>query len=549
MNKRDCYRKFIGKMCSIGAVFILLLVLTGCGHKHTWAEATCIEPKKCSECGEIEGNPLGHDWSVEATCTEPKKCGRCGATDGEALGHDWMEATCTEPKRCKRCDMPEGDPIGHTWVEATCTEPKKCSVCGKTEGKTLEHTFEYTIVTEPTCGEKGLEDGICTVCGEKTSKEIPPTNEHEFGEWTVIEEPQCSSMGKEEATCTKCGYTERQYIERLPHTDDHNLVIVKNPTEYSPGEKATHCKVCGAKVQKMSFYMADIAENFKNMRLGEVGKANGVYIGLSYVKKMSYLPTALGTKVEPNKGYEVIFAFFDLYNSTDYVKTLYLEGITCYADGTQVNEVESSYYSECDDIRELSYVDIDGGTQLITCRNYEVPKDWKVLKFYYDSECVWTVSKDEVSDKKFTFESMYEIGDLNKITEKDSLIYSRDYNIEYKGCEVVSRRHPSWGNCKYVVFKFRIGNTGDTALDTSFMGYNMRGYQGNYYLSDGPDYIFHDKVDGYSNIFDVDSIESHMSANIYVAFRIRSSKGKLSMVYDDGYLSNAYKGTICAEYK
>ena len=92
MNKRDCYRKFIGKMCSIGAVFILMLVLTGCGHKHTWAEATCTEPKKCSECGEIEGNPLGHDWSVEATCTEPKKCGRCGATDGEALGHDWMEA-------------------------------------------------------------------------------------------------------------------------------------------------------------------------------------------------------------------------------------------------------------------------------------------------------------------------------------------------------------------------------------------------------------------------------------------------------------------------
>ena len=38
---------------------------------HSWVEATCTEPKKCSVCGRTEGEPLGHTTSNGV-------CGRCG---------------------------------------------------------------------------------------------------------------------------------------------------------------------------------------------------------------------------------------------------------------------------------------------------------------------------------------------------------------------------------------------------------------------------------------------------------------------------------------
>ena len=52
---------------------MVLLMLSGCGHTHKFADATCIEPKTCKVCGETEGKPLGHDWQ-EADCVNPKIC-------------------------------------------------------------------------------------------------------------------------------------------------------------------------------------------------------------------------------------------------------------------------------------------------------------------------------------------------------------------------------------------------------------------------------------------------------------------------------------------
>lgn len=69
--------------------FALLLVLSlvflsGCGHEHSWQEATCTQPKTCSECGETEGEPLGHS-PTEATVWEPSVCSVCGEVLGEKL--------------------------------------------------------------------------------------------------------------------------------------------------------------------------------------------------------------------------------------------------------------------------------------------------------------------------------------------------------------------------------------------------------------------------------------------------------------------------------
>ena len=68
------------------ALFLILslFLLSGCGHEHSWQEATCTQPKTCADCGETEGEPLGHS-PTEATVWEPSVCSVCGEVLGEKL--------------------------------------------------------------------------------------------------------------------------------------------------------------------------------------------------------------------------------------------------------------------------------------------------------------------------------------------------------------------------------------------------------------------------------------------------------------------------------
>lgn len=124
-------------------VFLLaaafLLGMAGCSDscEHVWAEADCIIPKTCTECGETEGTPLGHEWN-DATCTTAQVCARCGRTEGDPLGHSWVEATCTEAKHCTGCGEVIGEALGHVWTEATTEAPKTCTVCAETEGEKIQ---------------------------------------------------------------------------------------------------------------------------------------------------------------------------------------------------------------------------------------------------------------------------------------------------------------------------------------------------------------------------------------------------------------------------
>ena len=74
----------------------------------------------------------------------------------------------------------------------------------------------------------------------------------------------------------------------------------------------------------------------------------------------------------------------------------------------------------------------------------------------------------------------------------------------------------------------------------------MTAYIDNYYAGTA-DYMVDEKIDGYSNIYNIDKIEAGMSANIYVAFE-GSSKGKTAyMIFDDGYISNTVRGKVYVE--
>ena len=56
------------------------------GEAHDRLAATCTEPEQCT-CGYVYGPALGHT-SSEATCTEDAKCSVCGEVAEEALGHN-----------------------------------------------------------------------------------------------------------------------------------------------------------------------------------------------------------------------------------------------------------------------------------------------------------------------------------------------------------------------------------------------------------------------------------------------------------------------------
>lgn len=68
--------KKLGKKVLIGLLivlrlFIVLIVVIFCmpdTHEHDWVAATCTEPKTCADCGETEGDALGHtpdEWELD----------------------------------------------------------------------------------------------------------------------------------------------------------------------------------------------------------------------------------------------------------------------------------------------------------------------------------------------------------------------------------------------------------------------------------------------------------------------------------------------------
>lgn len=165
------------KKLMIGAMLtVLILLLAACGCEHEWREASCVAPKTCALCGEVEGEALPHTWQ-DATCSKPKTCSACSATDGEALPHTWQDATCTDAKTCSVCSATDGEPLGHSWQEATCTTVKTCAVCQTTEGDPLGHTWQNaTCMTPKTCSVcNATEGGTAAHKWQEATTEAPKT--------------------------------------------------------------------------------------------------------------------------------------------------------------------------------------------------------------------------------------------------------------------------------------------------------------------------------------------------------------------------------------
>lgn len=73
----------------------LIFILTACGCKHEWKEATCINPQTCNLCGVTKGEPIEHSY-MDANCENPKRCSFCDATEGKAQGHNYIDGYCSK---------------------------------------------------------------------------------------------------------------------------------------------------------------------------------------------------------------------------------------------------------------------------------------------------------------------------------------------------------------------------------------------------------------------------------------------------------------------
>ena len=140
-------------------------------------------------------------------------------------------------------------------VPATCGEAGRvdtiCDNCGdvistKEIPATGAHTWgNGTVTTEPTETTPGVRTFTCPVCGATRTETIPATGEHTFV-FTKNVAPTCTTDGYDLYTCSGCGATEKRNSKpALGHKWDNGTVTIA-PTETTPGERTYTCTVCGA---------------------------------------------------------------------------------------------------------------------------------------------------------------------------------------------------------------------------------------------------------------------------------------------------------------
>ena len=238
----DCFRgcialkdmKLPGTVTSVG-----LNAFTGCtalGDVRCYGAAPAVEPGN-SEAHSFEPaivtihyNPA-MNWTLEADGTwqgyKVSSKGACLHT-GYGTTENTVPATCGEAGRvdtiCSNC----GEIVSTKEIPATGA-----------------HTWgNGTVTTEPTETTPGVRTFTCAVCHATRTETIPATGEHTFV-FTRNVAPTCTADGYDLYTCSGCGATEKRNSKpALGHKWDSGKVTTE-PTETTPGVRTYTCTVCG----------------------------------------------------------------------------------------------------------------------------------------------------------------------------------------------------------------------------------------------------------------------------------------------------------------
>ena len=316
-----------------------------CGFKreitHTFGEwvitkeATCIELgikwHECSVCGysEIDKVEMLTEHVYDNDCDI--SCNSCGdLRDINHVHEEWvvtLEPTCgafgEKESICSVCGAKATESIAklteHTYTNSCDAE---CDVCGKT--REINHSYgEWSVTKEPTCGEFGVKEHTCSICGGTETDSVAKLTEHTYtdscdtdcnvcgitrtinhtyGNWSVTKEPTCGALGEKEHICSVCGHVETDVVAKLEyHTYDNacdkdcnvcgetrtiehsygKWSVTQAPTCSDYGVKERVCTVCGhaetGSVDKSDDHVyTDTCDTECNV-CGEIRKINHTY--------------------------------------------------------------------------------------------------------------------------------------------------------------------------------------------------------------------------------------------------------------------------------
>lgn len=197
-------------VCAVLAALMCVMMLTGCGHEHTWTPADCTTAQTCAECGEVTGEALGHVWT-DATCTEPKTCTACALTEGEALGHDLMPATYQQGEVCVVCGEEVNPPLQADFV-----------TYGISADMQVGESYTYNTVT----GEGQSTQGTTTITNYEVVDSGEQLQAREGYQWhvvtfeTVFADPAVMQTGvRVDYTCTNY-YDIAGFKDNADHSDE-----------------------------------------------------------------------------------------------------------------------------------------------------------------------------------------------------------------------------------------------------------------------------------------------------------------------------------------
>lgn len=153
-----------------------------------------------------------------------------------------------------------------------------------------EHTYQWTQATPATCELAGSDIGTCTVCGEKTSRDVPALG-HKWGEATQITPADCVTDGLSQVTCSRCDKKDEEVIPALGH-DFANYEVVTAPTFDGPGLKKATCSRCDATDEQI---IPRLDENTPIEYTFRVVRTNGNAVSASTSKMKIAVYTAGGS--------------------------------------------------------------------------------------------------------------------------------------------------------------------------------------------------------------------------------------------------------------
>ncbi len=217
-------------------------------------EQWCAEGSEPTVFGDGTYGPCFHDFTekiedadhfrAEASCEKGNvyyydcsKCVKMGADtfdDGKKLGHSFTLYISNNDGTC----------IKDSTATAVCDRQGCNSVHTVAVKDTGKHSWgEWTVTKNASCSQKGAEERLCNLCGEKETREIAPR--HTYSTVFVTDkEPECGKAGSKSRHCIYCDKAKTD-VTAIPAKTHVNKQTVTPATDKKHGEIKTVCTLCG----------------------------------------------------------------------------------------------------------------------------------------------------------------------------------------------------------------------------------------------------------------------------------------------------------------